>query len=82
MKYHILSTFGVIADYFTTIIGLQKGFVESHPMYSVPSAFVVFSVTNTVLHFLPEQKWKSRIQTLFALTPFLGAFYNLGIMIL
>lgn len=56
----VVSFIGVILDFFTTVIGLSQGFVETHVNYSPVNAFLIFALANLVLSLtLPRsKKWK------------------------
>ncbi|MBM3292151.1 hypothetical protein FJY84_05685 [Candidatus Bathyarchaeota archaeon] len=73
----IVSIAGVILDFFTTVVGLSQGYVETHANYSLFNAFVIFAGANLILSLtLPKSKnWK--IGALFISSwSFLGAINN------
>jgi hypothetical protein len=73
----IVSFVGVLLDFFTTVVGLSQGFVETHVNYSPLNAFFIFALANIVLSLtLPRSKNWKRVALFISSWPFLGAINN------
>lgn len=73
----LISLAGVIADYFTTSIGLGLGFHETHTQYHPALAIVIFWSALTLLTLtLPEGRTWRIGKNILASTSFLGFINN------
>ena len=69
---------GVYGDSLTSVIGLNMGFVETHPQYSPLNAIIIFTALNTVLSIL-DVSWRWQIpRLLIAGSSMLGMINNLA----
>lgn len=70
----LISLIGVITDYFTTSIGLNLGFYETHPKYHPALALAIFWSASTLLTLaLPKKKIWEMSKNILASASFLGA---------
>lgn len=73
----LISLFGVVADYITTITGLRYGFYETHPQYHPALALLIFWSALSVLTLtLPRRKSWEISKNILASTSLLGAINN------
>ena len=72
----LISTIGGIADYCTTVVGLNRGFYETHINYTPLTAIGFFMVINLVLSILPNTKFFNIAKYSVASAIFLGALNN------
>jgi hypothetical protein len=78
----VVSFAGVVADYLTTIFGLSKGFVETHPQYSPINALIIFWLASLVLvTTMPDGKWWKRASIFVASWSFLGSINNILVIL-
>jgi len=69
---------GVSGDYLTSVIGLNMGFVETHPQYSPLNAIIMFTAVNAALSIL-DDSWRWQIPRLIiAGSSMLGMINNLA----
>ena len=69
---------GVSGDYTTSVIGLNMGFVETHPQYSPLNAIIIFTAVNAALSIL-DVSWRWQIpRLLIAGSSMLGMINNLA----
>ena len=74
----LISLIGVIADYITTTIGLQRGFVETHVQYNPMVALAIFWGSLIFLTLTSPQNRRWELGTnIFASTALLGATNNM-----
>jgi len=79
---YALSLVGVVADYLTTQVGLARGFVETHPLYSPIIALAIFWAACTVLALaLPRGRWWDRAILLISGWSLLGAANNVLVIL-
>jgi len=68
---------GVSGDYTTSVIGLNMGFVETHPQYSPLNAIIIYTAVNTILTILDDSwRWQA-LRLLIASSSWLGMINNL-----
>jgi len=74
----IIILIGVSGDYMTSVIGLNMGFVETHPQYSPLNAIIIFTSVNVILTILDVSwKWQA-LRLLIAFSSWLGMINNLA----
>jgi len=78
----LISLSGILLDYWTTTIGLNMGFVETHPEYHPLKALAIFWSAITILTAtLPKTKiWRLSVNFL-ATLPYLGAINNILVIL-
>ncbi|MEM4981231.1 MAG: hypothetical protein QXI48_04245 [Candidatus Bathyarchaeia archaeon] len=78
----LISLSGILLDYWTTTIGLNMGFVETHPEYHPLKALAIFWSAITILTIsLPKtRRWRISINIL-ALFPYLGVINNVLVIL-
>ncbi len=67
---------GVLMDAFTTMIGLSRGYVETHPNYSPVWALLIFWSVIAVSMIIPRTRFSRTFTLLVSIAPFLGAVNN------
>jgi len=71
---------GVSGDYATSVIGLNMGFIETHPQYSPLNAILIFTAVNAALSIL-DVSWRWQIpRLLIAGSSMLGMINNLALL--
>ena len=72
---------GVLLDALTTIVGLSKGFYETHPYYSPLWALLIFWSLIGISRLLPRTRLLRTFTLVLSAAPFLGAVNNSLIII-
>ena len=73
----LISLIGVAADYVSTLLGLDRGFYETHPQYHPLLALAIFWTAMAVLALsLPRGRWWEGGIRFIAAWSFLGAVNN------
>ena len=71
-----IATTGILLDALTTVIGLSKGFHETHPSYSPLWAFLIFWSLIAMTRLLPRTRLVHIFTLILSAAPFLGAVNN------
>lgn len=71
-----ISALGVLLDVLTTVIGLSKGYYETHPNYNPIWALLIFWSLIAVTRFLPRNRFVTVFTLVLSTAPFLGAINN------
>ena len=78
----LISLIGVMADYFTMLVGLSLGFYETHPNYHPALALAIFWVSSSLLTLvLPKKRIWEISKNILASTSFLGVVNNVLVIL-
>ena len=78
----LISLVGIIADYFTTSIGLGLGFYETHSQYHPAYALIIFWSALTVLTLtLPKRGFWDMTKNVIASASFIGSVNNILVIL-
>jgi hypothetical protein len=77
----LLASLGVTLDYVTTQMGLQLGFYEAHPRYSLVGAFLFYELAVAILHFAMPEKIRLLGTYGLASTSYFAAIHNILVIL-